>query len=414
MGKILRKIKHLKPVRWLSSRRVLNKPYHLGLAYAGSLIYRKPSRKIFVLGVTGTKGKTTVLELISYILERAGAKTALLSSLRMKIGRESQRNSWDNTMPGRFFIQKFLRKSVNAGCRYALIEVTSQGIVSSRHRFIDWGAAIFTNLAPEHIESHGSFDKYRQAKVSFFKYAKSKKFRREKLFFINKDDSNYKHFADALWGENVIFYSKSDVGWDFSVSSRLKGDFNIENIAAAAAFCRSQGVSEKIIKRAVYDFPGVPGRMEVLQEKPFLAAIDYAHTPDSLEKVYVSLKKDFGVKNLICVLGAAGGGRDKWKRPEMGKIAERNCDKIILTNEDPYDENPEEIISQIEAGIYKKEKVLKIIDREEAIKTAVSLVKEGEGVIFTGKGSESSIHLAGGKKIPWNEKEKVLEALKSL
>jgi UDP-N-acetylmuramoyl-L-alanyl-D-glutamate--2,6-diaminopimelate ligase len=405
------KIKHLKPIKWLSSRSTLNKPYHLGLAYAGSLIYRKPSRKIFVLGVTGTKGKTTVLELINFILERAGAKTALLSSLRMKIGRDSQKNTWDNTMPGRFFIQKFLRKAVSSRCQYALIEVTSQGVVSFRHRFIDWGAAIFTNLAPEHIEFHGSFEKYRQAKISFFEYAKNKKSVKNKTFFLNKDDAHYRHFAEALEDEKVVLYSKSDLGPDFSVSSRLKGDFNKENIAAAVAFCRSQGVSEKIIKRAIYDFPGVPGRMEILQEKPFLAAIDYAHTPDSLEKVYSFLRKNYGLKNLICVLGSAGGGRDKWKRPVMGKIAENYCDKIILTNEDSYDENPEEIISQIEAGISQKEKILKIIDRKEAIKKAVSIAEEGDGVIFTGKGSESSIHLAAGKKLPWDEKKAVEEAL---
>ncbi|MCL4437550.1 Mur ligase family protein [Patescibacteria group bacterium] len=216
MRKVFKKIKNNRLLKWLAGMPALNKSYHLSLAYAGSLVYRKPSRKIFVLGVTGTKGKTTVLELISYILERAGVRTALLSSVRMKIGRESISNYWSNTMPGRMFIQRFLRKAVGKKCDYALIEVTSQGVVSSRHRFINWSAAIFTNLAPEHIEAHGSFEKYREAKISFFKYAKNSPpasgSRREKIFFINKDDPNYKHFSDALWGENVIFYSRSDIG----------------------------------------------------------------------------------------------------------------------------------------------------------------------------------------------------------
>ena len=145
--------------------------YHYVLAWVGSVLSWFPSREIFVLGVTGTKGKSTTVELINEILEAAGKKTAMISSLRFKIGDQSIKNLSSNTMPGRFFIQRKLRQAVNAGCKYFLMEVTSQGIAQHRHRFIDFDAALYTNVKPEHIEAHGSFENYRDAKVSFFDYA---------------------------------------------------------------------------------------------------------------------------------------------------------------------------------------------------------------------------------------------------
>ncbi len=395
-----------------------NNIYHLGLAFLSAYIFRFPSREIFVLGVTGTKGKSTVLELIGFILEKAGKKVAISSSIRN--GESSM------TMPGRFFLQRFLRRAVNKNCDYALVEVTSQGVLQNRHRFIKWGAAIFTNLSPEHIESHGSFEKYREAKLDFFQYVAHRKTNglamSQKLFLINKDDSNAKHFIEAAGGGGeIILYSKSEI------SSKLIGEFNKYNIGAAVAFVRSQGIDDEIIRKAVAEFSGAPGRMEFVKREPFSVVIDYAHTPDSLCEVYKTLRSEvlkFKVSSsnpkLICVLGAAGGGRDKWKRPEMGKIAAEYCDEIILTDEDPYDEQPEKIIeeifsscSQIRNGSAQlttspKSEILKIIDRKKAIKKAISLAKPGDTVVITGKGSEKWIHLSNGKKIPWSDKNEVL------
>ncbi|MEE8131462.1 MAG: Mur ligase family protein [Candidatus Paceibacterota bacterium] len=394
--------------------------YHWLMALAGAIIYRFPSSKIFVLGTTGTKGKSTTLELINTILEADKKRTALLSSIRIKIGEKSKKNYSGNTMPGRFFIQRFLRKAVNTNCQYALIEVTSQGILQYRHRFINWQAAIFTNLAPEHIEAHGSFEKYRKAKTDFFTYIKNK------LFFINKDDANAKYFTEAAQDGKIVLYSKNSLNSKpYTLNPNLIGDFNKENIAAAIAFIKSQNISETIIKKAIENFQGVPGRMEFIpafvktsagKQQPFTVVIDYAHTPDSLKNVYETIRNS----KLICVLGSAGGGRDKWKRPEMGKIAAEYCDKIILTNEDPYDEKPLEILSQIEVGICINPRTLarrpafiyKILNRKEAIKKAISLAKPNDTVIITGKGCESFIHIAGGKKIPWNERKIVEEIIK--
>jgi len=397
---------------------MLRKFYHYCLTLLGAIIYRFPSSRIFVVGVTGTKGKSTVIELINSILEAAGKKTALSSSIRVKIADKSQRNSTDNTMPGRFFIQRFLRKAVNLDCEIALIEVTSQGISQNRHRFIDWSAAIFTNLAAEHIEAHKGFENYRQAKLSFFEYVKNQE--GAKLFFINKDDLNANYFIEAARKENskIVLYSGNDIQNINLETENLKFVFP-ENIAAAIAFCLPQGINQGIIKKALENFPGVPGRMEIIQEEPFKVIIDYAHTPDSLEKIYKLLGS-----RLICVLGSAGGGRDKWKRPKMGEIAAKYCTKIILTNEDPYDENPQEILNQIETGISNSRIYsgryaryiehpahYKILNRQEAIKKAVSLAQKNDTIIITGKGCESCIHIKKGKKIPWDEKKIVEEIL---
>jgi UDP-N-acetylmuramoyl-L-alanyl-D-glutamate--2,6-diaminopimelate ligase len=189
---------------------------------------------------------------------------------------------------------------------------------------------------------------------------------------------------------------------------------------AAASVAKQLGIPDATIVRALREFRGVPGRMEFVERGPYTAVVDYAHTPDSLEAAYKALRARLVNKKsgkLVCVLGAAGGGRDRWKRPEMGKIAATYCDEIILTDEDSYDEKPEEILSEIEAGFPqiadRKSQAVhhRILDRREAIKKAVSLMRSGDIVIGTGKGSEDSIHLAHGRKIPWNERNVFEEAL---
>lgn len=391
--------------------------YHYLLAWLGSFLYGHPSKKIFVIGVTGTKGKSTVIELINYILESAGRRTALISSVRIKVADGTKQNLTGMSMPGRFYLQKFLKKAVEQDCEYAIIEVTSQGILQYRDRFIDFDAALVTNLEPEHIEAHGSFEKYRDSKVRFFRNAALHSRKAGKTFFINEEIKDRHHFVLAAGRSGkVVFYSRYDFA-KMRFKPKLLGDFNLENISGAVSVARSQNIDWDVIKIAVENFDGVPGRMEFIQKHPFAVIIDYAHTPDSLTKVYQTLKQHTSRTSrykTICVLGAAGGGRDAWKRPVMGEIAANYCDEIILTNEDPFDEDPEEIIGQIAQGIKntglnKKYKV--VLDRREAIRAAIRSAKKNDIVIITGKGSESSIRVAGGKKIPWNEREVVLKIL---
>lgn len=396
--------------------------YHFLLAYLASVWYRHPSRVLTVVGVTGTKGKSTVVELLSAIFTAAGFKTAFYSSVRIKTGGAVETNRTGNSMPGRGRLQRFLRRAADAECRYAFIEVTSQGAVQHRHRFIEWDGGIFTNLAPEHIEAHSSFEAYRGAKLEFFRaLARSPKL--EKIAVVNGDDLEAARFLTAARAARVreIEVSAKARGAELGLSGAwITVPVNLENAALAAAYAEARGTPRDVIRRALDAFPGVPGRMEYVQHDPFAVVVDYAHTPDSLEKVYGFLKSQMSnvnSKKLICILGAAGGGRDKWKRPEMGSIAAQYCDEIILTNEDSYDEKPDSILDDVERGIHtnpsnQHPSVLRILDRREALKKAIGMAQPGDVVIATGKGSETSIHLARGEKIPWSEREVMEELLK--
>lgn len=408
--------------------------YHFLLAFGGAFFYRFPAKKLKVIGITGTKGKSTVIELGEKILEKAGYKVASISSIKFKIGNEEWKNELKMTMPGRFKLQRFLRKAVNRGCQYAILEVTSEGILQYRHKFIDFDAVVFTNLFPEHIERHGSFEKYQEAKGKLFQKCK-------KTHIINLDDKNSEYFlqfpAEKKFGFSTSGVLSSSIkaeniqelatGVSFEVQGvnfklNLFGKFNVENALAAICLGLSQGLSLENCKKTLEKIKGISGRMEIVIEKPFKVIVDYAHTPNSLEKVYkiVSRFKIQGSK-LVCLLGSCGGGRDKWKRPKLGEIAARYCDEIILTNEDPYDENPLQIINEIEQGILKlkaqssKLKTFhKILDRREAINKALSSAKPNDTVIITGKGSEPWLCIEKGKKIPWDDCQIVREEFKGL
>jgi UDP-N-acetylmuramoyl-L-alanyl-D-glutamate--2,6-diaminopimelate ligase len=408
--------------------------YHFILAFLGALIYGFPSKKLILIGVTGTNGKTTTTEMIASIFEKAGKKIALLNSIRFKIGKKEEINKLRMTMPGRFFIQRFLKRAVKESCQYAILEVTSEGIKQHRHRFLDFKTAVLTNLAPEHIEAHGSFEKYREAKGKLFQATKE-------IHILNGDDENFEYFLKFPAKEKIFFtlnesriplFRKSGMvilaegekedgkGISFKVKNvefnlNLMGKFNIYNALAAISVAQSQGVSLKICKKALEEFEGVPGRMEEVISKPFKVIVDYAFTPNALEKVYQTLKNSkFQIPNskLICVLGACGGGRDKWKRPVLGELAANYCDEVIVTNEDPYDEDPWQIIEQVASGT--KGKARKILDRREAIREALKLAKEGDVVVITGKGCEPSICVAGGRKIPWDDRKVVREEFQKI
>jgi UDP-N-acetylmuramoyl-L-alanyl-D-glutamate--2,6-diaminopimelate ligase len=391
--------------------------YHYILAFLGALFFGFPSRKLVIIGITGTSGKSTTTDLVCRILEEAGKKVASISTIRFKIAEKEWKNNLKMTMPGRFKIQKFLRQAVKEKCDYAVLEVSSEGIRQFRHKFINFKTAVFTNLSKEHIESHGSFENYRNEKIKFFKAVKD-------THIINIDDANAKYFLKTE-AKKVLGFSLKKVenlkigesGSSFQLQDtkfqiQLPGEFNIYNALCAISAVLSENISLEICRKALEKAKGIPGRMEIIQESPFKIIIDYAHTPDQLENVY----KVLAGKNLVCVLGSCGGGRDKWKRPVLGEIAAKYCKEIIVTNEDPYDENPEQIIEQIISGVssFKLQVTKKIINRREAIKTALSIAKENDAVIITGKGSETLMCLENGKKITWSDKDIVLEELQGL
>jgi UDP-N-acetylmuramoyl-L-alanyl-D-glutamate--2,6-diaminopimelate ligase len=397
--------------------------YHLLLAFFGALIYRFPSKKLKLIGVTGTNGKTTTTEMIAEIFEKSGKKIALLNSIRFKIGKKEEINKLRMTMPGRFFIQRFLKKAVKEGCEFAILEVTSEGIKQHRHRFLDFKVAVFTNLAPEHIEAHGSFEKYREAKGKLFQATKE-------IHVINLEDKNSDYFLKFPAKRKITYgLKKGNINLENTkVKLKIPGKFNLYNALSAISVAISQGIDRDFAIKVLEEFKGVPGRMEEVISKPFKVIVDYAFTPNALEKVYSTLANlhksrtnNTNIREisgqiransrLICVLGACGGGRDKWKRPVLGEIAARYCDKVIVTNEDPYDEDPWQIIEQVASGT--KEKAIKILDRREAIKTALKLAKEGDIVVITGKGCEPSIVIKG-KKIPWDDRKVVREEFQKI
>lgn len=387
--------------------------YYWLWAFFGALIFVFPSRKLVVIGVTGTSGKSTTVDFIGRVLEEAGNKAASISSVKFKIGNKEWKNELKMTMPGRFKIQKFLRQAVRKNCKYVVLEVTSEGIGQFRHKFINFDAAVFTNLSPEHIESHGGFENYRNEKLKLFKTAKN-------LHIINIDDENAKYFLD-IPAKKIITFGIKKGGVNLKNTEfylNILGNFNQYNALAAVSVGLNYGVSLEICKKALEKVKGIPGRMEIIQKEPFLVVVDYAHTPTQLESVYKTLSSRDSEhrrqnSSLVCVLGSCGGGRDKWKRPVLGKIANQYCREIIITNEDPYDEDPWEIMEQIESGIENKEKERHLVlDRKEAIKKAVNLAGTGDAVVITGKGSEPLMRLEDGKKIPWDDREIVRKILK--
>jgi len=398
LAKLFNRVKKIIP-------KFLLRIYHYKLALLGAVISGFPgkSKDLKIIGVTGTSGKSTTVDFITRILEepfdsaqgRSGARVASISTIRFKVAGSKGHLEWENkykmSMPGRFVIQKFLKQAKDAGCRYVVLEVTSQGIEQFRHKFINFDTAVFTNLTPEHIESHGGFKNYRNEKLKLFKATKN-------IHVINVDDENAKYFLDIPCAQKIEFSTKD------------AANFNDMNALAAISVAKAYGIGLDVCKRALAKIKSIPGRMEVISESPIKVVVDYAHTPAQLEAIYKSLGK-----NLVCVLGSCGGGRDKWKRPVLGEIAKKYCREVIITNEDPYDESPMEIMNQVAetAGRPGGHPAQKILDRKEAIETSVKLAKPGDVVIITGKGSEPWMCLENGKKIPWDDRQIARDALKN-
>lgn len=420
LDKTLRAIKRLIPEPLF---RLGAKVYHPLLSYTGALVYGFPSRQLKVIGVTGTKGKSTTVFFITHILEASPAigGVAAIGSLGFRIRERKWPNTLKMTMPGRWKLQKFLRSAVKAGCTHVVMEVPSEGLAQGRHLGVHFDCAVFTGLHPEHLEAHGSLEAYRAAKQILFRVCHG-------LHVINRDDPDADYFMNFPASKHITYgitagdfqavdvrAGPQDASFTLGrtrVHLDVGGQFNVLNALAAIAVADAYGVPSAKAAETLESIDRIPGRMEWIQREPFGVVVDYAHTPDSLRAVYRTLKPD-GAR-LICVLGAAGGGRDTWKRPEFGRIAQQYCDVIYLTDEDPFDEDPERIIEDIAAGIAESSqssKLHRILDRKNAIAAALTDAKDGEIVIITGKGSETSLAMAGGKKIPWSDAQTVRDFL---
>lgn len=461
----MNKLKKIIPTKLFKT---LQPAYHFVMSALASLLFGWPSEKLIVIGVTGTTGKTTSVYLIAKTLEAAGYRVGYTSTAMFSDGKKEWLNDKKMTMVGRFFTQKILRKMVHNKCRYAIVETTSEGIRQFRHRFINYDILIFTGLYPEHIESHGGFENYKQAKGGLFahlkkcktKYTDDKKIiykgisglkktdlnRVKKTIIANLDDEHAEYFLN-FWAEERIGYSQSiknckiksinldkiikysdiesgRLGTSFRVENlninmKLLGAFNAVNAMNAVCAGLSQGLAMEKIKIGLEKITGVVGRLEKIDEgQGFTVIVDYAFEPNAVEKLYETIKV-IPYNKIIHVLGSAGGGRDETRRPLMGRLAGEKADIVIATNEDPYDDEPQLIIDQVAVGAENAGKkpgknLFKILDRREAIKKSVELAEENDIILITGKGNEQAICTANGEKIPWDDREVAREIIKAI
>ncbi|MBT4723047.1 UDP-N-acetylmuramoyl-L-alanyl-D-glutamate--2,6-diaminopimelate ligase [Candidatus Falkowbacteria bacterium] len=421
--------------------------YHKTLAVLAAFVYRFPSEKMIVVGVTGTNGKSSTVELIAKALESGGAKVGAASTVKFKIAAKEKLNDKKMTMLGRFQLQKMLKQMVEADCRYAVIEVSSEGIKQFRHLGINFDYAVFTNLTPEHIESHGSFDNYKRAKAKLFKRLSESKNKLidgktvTKTILVNADDEHGDYYLEfkadkkiefSLGGSEVSGFVATQLkvlptGTSFvlneqSVDLQLVGEFNVYNVLPAFVIGLEEGLTFSQIKGAVESVEVIPGRMETIdQGQNFYVIVDYAPEVASMDALYKTINKfktdnELNINRIIHVFGSCGGGRDKDRRKKLGKIVGWHSDIAIVTNEDPYDDDPMEIIDEVANGVLKRGKkenqnLFKILDRKEAIAKALSLAKENDLVLVTGKGSEQAMAIKHGKYVQWDDREVIKDIL---
>lgn len=394
--------------------------YHYFLARFSALIFGHPSEKLIVIGVTGTNGKSSTVQFIAQLLTILGEKVGYTTTAGFSVAGQAIENQLKMTMPGRFLLQRLLRQMVAAGCRYAIVETSSQGIAQFRHLGINYDVAVFTNLTPEHIESHGSFEAYKQAKGRLFSHlvnSPRKKFAgqmMEKISIINTDDPHADYFASFV-PDRLVRFSFEQPNFEL-VTIPLEADFQKKNVLAAANVLEALGFSHGAVAQAITELKPIAGRFEKVEKgQPFAVIVDYAYEPYALQALYESVAR-LAPRRIIGVHGSAGGGRDKARRYQIGKLAAEREDIVIVTNEDPYDEDPRAIIEAVARGASENGKIegqnlFLIDDRAAAIERAIGLAEPGDAVLLTAKGSEQVMAVAHGQKIPWSDRQVALQAL---
>ncbi len=415
-------------------KRKLKNLLHFVEAFVFAAFYGFPARKLRVIGVTGTDGKTTTTTLIYQGLKKAGKRVSMISSVYAKIGDKIYETGLHTTTPAARDLQRYLYLAAKNGEKYMVLEVTAHGLDQHRVDFINFDIGVLTNITPEHILSKdkeadyfGSFEKYMAAKLKLLL--------RSKKVVVNKDAEVYPELKKTLEGKEVYTYgkTKADFTLDLNDLKKIKKhplpDFLKENFLAAYAALKLLGVENKVIFKALSEFKLPPGRLEVVYSKDFTVIIDFAHTINSFRKVLPFIKKTYVKKGgrLIHVFGVAGE-RDFTKRKAMGEASGEAADVVILTEEDYRTEDPVKIAQEVAAGLIEKgfkeaKKMSEIerkgkfyhieVDRFRALEKAVSLAKKGDVVLATGKGHEKSL-ARGKKEYPWGEKEAILKILKKL
>jgi UDP-N-acetylmuramoyl-L-alanyl-D-glutamate--2,6-diaminopimelate ligase len=416
--------------------------YHLLLAKTAAIVYGNPSEKLYVIGITGTKGKTSTANFVWSVLTTAGYKVGQIGTAQIRTGERDIPNSMHMTMPGRFLLQKYLHEMVKSGCTHVVMEVTSEGIKLNRHRGIIFDCAVFTNLAPEHLESHGgSFENYKNTKGKLFAslMTQTKKINGKyvkRILIANRDDNYFEYFYNFPADEKIDYgivslanmraenISVTSEGAEFTVANQkfhlsVPGEFNIYNALPAIALGKLLNLAYEKIEQGIAKLKVIPGRMEKIDEgQDFTVLVDYAHENLSFNTVLNAARKIAGSNKVIVLTGGQGGGRDRAKRAQMGETAAKKADFVVVTNEDPYDDNPQDIIHEIADAAVAHGKIIgqnlfRNPDRRGGIAKALSLANTGDIVVIAGKGAEQTMMVKGGS-IPWNEREIVREELRKI
>ncbi len=387
--------------------------YHLLVSYIAAFYFKFPAKRLIVIGVTGTDGKSTTTNMIYHILKSANLKVSMISSVNAQIGTKTYDTGFHVTTPSPYQVQRFLRKAVNSRSKYFILETTSHRLDQNIVANIEFTVGVITNITHEHLDYHKTWENYA--------HAKAKLFQKSKYSILNKDDTSFDLLKNAARGK-IVTYSldkKADVNRkNYKFNLKIPGEFNVYNALAAAAAAQTLGINKKQIIKSLNSFAGIKGRMEeIVLGQSFKVFIDFAHTPNALSQALRTLKSKIQnpKSKLIAVFGSAGE-RDQQKRPQMGKAAAESADISIITAEDPRSESVEEISKQIASGFAGKKEgkdFFKISDREEAIKKAIKIAKNGDIVATFGKSHEKSM-CYGKTEHSWDEFETVKSAIKEV
>lgn len=412
-------------------------------ARIAQIVYRNPSKSMIVIGIVGSKGKTTTANILWAILNNQKKPAGLIGTADIQIGERAIKNHWHKTMPGRWHTQKLLSQMKQAGCKYAILEVPSEAQQNWRHVGINFDLIIFTNVTNEILAVHKNrldiLHKHNKRLLSKLHRLRKKKISGKKFpktILANKDSEFFKDYSIFKADQKLSYSVKEDSdfkprsiksglessefvlgGQDFKLN--VPGSVNVSNAVAAIASAKIIGLNLKTISEKLSNYAGVPGRMNLIKQgQPFTVVIDYAHEESGLQQLveWADLSKPKGA-NIISLICGQGGGRDVKKRPIMGAIAAKYCKSVVISNDDVYDDDPQEIIDDIVKGCKKVRPDLKgiyqIQDRQAGIAKALGLAKKGDIVLITGKGNDSSSIVAG-VKIPWDEYAVTKEELAKL
>ncbi len=416
-------------------------PYHFVRSYCAAIRYGFPARKMIVVGITGTKGKTSTANFVWSVLHAGGYTAGLVSTAIFRFGSNEEINPYHMTMPDAFIIQKNLRKMVDLGMNAVVIEMTSEGMKQYRHAGIAVDIAIFTNLTPEHLPSHkNSFEVYKKAKSKLFEAFGSEQKKINgvlipRTIIANSDNEHSNYYLSFPADKKITFgidsgelraknITNDKTGVVFDAGSEkykisIFGAFNVYNALPAIAVGDVLNISAEKIRKGLISLAVIPGRMEEINEgQNFTLFVDYAHEPVSINAILTAsetIKRD-GSK-IIILFGAEGGGRDQKKRLPMAQLCAQKADYVIVTDVDPYDDNPQTIIDDIArmvelSGKAKGKNLFAILSRKDAIEKALSLATSGDIVLITGKGAEQSMVTNHGV-IPWDERSIIRGLLKT-